>query len=236
MLALLGASFPAAAQSDCLSFAPVVAYGSGGDAPFAVAAADFNGDGKPDLVVVNLASDNVGVLLNTSTCVPNGCVEATALSTTGITASSARLNWVAAANPPQWQLPYKTTKPGSKWTSLTVSGSARSLPLAGLVAGQNYLWQVRALCGKTKTEFAPAVKFQTLPNPSARHAAGQAEQSSAGLRVYPNPTRGAFVVELPWKADGEAQLELINSLGQTVQLERLRIRAGALPESIRVAS
>src|SRR5947209_2185766 len=45
-----------------VSFAPPISYGVG-TAPGAVAVADFNGDGKPDLAVANLGSANVSVLL-----------------------------------------------------------------------------------------------------------------------------------------------------------------------------
>ncbi|MGC1435775.1 MAG: VCBS repeat-containing protein, partial [Terriglobales bacterium] len=51
------------------SFAPAVPYGSGGNGPNAVAVADVNGDGIPDLVVANWCTDStcvassVGVLL-----------------------------------------------------------------------------------------------------------------------------------------------------------------------------
>ena len=44
-------------------FAPAVAYGSGGLEALSVAVGDFNGDGKPDLVVLNGDSTTVGVLL-----------------------------------------------------------------------------------------------------------------------------------------------------------------------------
>jgi hypothetical protein len=45
------------------TFEPAVTYDSGGLIPVFVAVADLNGDGKPDLAVVNRNSANIGVLL-----------------------------------------------------------------------------------------------------------------------------------------------------------------------------
>ena len=59
------------------TFQPAATYSSGGSAPTAVAIADVNGDGKPDLLVANLcakscpdASGSVGVLLNSADTTP----------------------------------------------------------------------------------------------------------------------------------------------------------------------
>jgi hypothetical protein len=45
------------------TFQPAVVYDSGGGQPFAVAVADVNGDGKPDVVVANFLSSNVALLV-----------------------------------------------------------------------------------------------------------------------------------------------------------------------------
>src|SRR5262245_21904132 len=54
----------AQASSGCAtpSFAAPINFGAG-VAPHSVAVGDFNGDGKPDLAVANLSSDNVSLLL-----------------------------------------------------------------------------------------------------------------------------------------------------------------------------
>ncbi len=51
------------------TFNPQVKYsaGTGGPDPVSIAAADLNGDGKPDLVVADLGTNSVSVLLNTGT-------------------------------------------------------------------------------------------------------------------------------------------------------------------------
>jgi hypothetical protein len=46
------------------SFAEVVTYSSGGQLPYGVATADFNRDGKADVVVANSGADSIGVLLS----------------------------------------------------------------------------------------------------------------------------------------------------------------------------
>jgi hypothetical protein len=48
------------------TFQTAVTVGSGGSYPDSVAVADVNGDGKPDIVMANFGSSNVGVLINTS--------------------------------------------------------------------------------------------------------------------------------------------------------------------------
>ena len=63
LVLLLGFGQPSQAQ---VSFAPAFNFPTG-LAPVAVAVADLNGDGRPDLVVVNRDANTVSVLLGTGT-------------------------------------------------------------------------------------------------------------------------------------------------------------------------
>ena len=69
------------------SFGPQAIFVSGsGSFPISVAAADVNGDGKPDLLVANRNDSRVGVLLNTTT--PGAATVSLATQTTFVTGNT----------------------------------------------------------------------------------------------------------------------------------------------------
>lgn len=76
-------------QIPSVKFAPAVTYGSGGTYTDCVVVADFNGDGHPDLVVVNDGSSSVDVLIGNG----NGTFRAAVSYYSGGYA-----NWVAVAD------------------------------------------------------------------------------------------------------------------------------------------
>src|SRR6266571_633232 len=62
---LAGAALPSSAQAPA-SFNPAVSFVAGA-LPITVGVADVNGDGNPDLVMVNTGANTVSVLLGTGT-------------------------------------------------------------------------------------------------------------------------------------------------------------------------
>jgi hypothetical protein len=174
------------------------------------------------------------------------CGNATAFSTTGITASGATLNWIANVNPVQWQVEYKKISAGSKWITITLSGSARSVSISSLAAKQMYNWHIRAKCGKQWTAFSNTVSFKTLAatNTLARNGYVEStllngvEEKSSALKLYPNPSKGQFMIELHLanEINANAKIELLNMMGQTVSAENANISNGMLQKKVSISS
>lgn len=164
----------------------------------------------------------------------NCCQNASSLSTSNITNNSAQLNWVAATNPTAWQVQYKKVKQGSQWVTVipNPAPSARSVTITGLTSKQNYQWHIRAKCGSTWTAYSAPVTFATLAR-----VEDALNESSPTLNVYPNPSTGLFTVDLYLEGveSADADIMVINSMGQLVQRETTAINDGRLSQEIRIA-
>jgi hypothetical protein len=59
---------------------------------------------------------------------------------------------------------------------------------------------------------------------------------SAELNLYPNPNRGDFIVELHFSddANSEADVQVLNTLGQTIYLDRTAIVNGELMDEVKL--
>jgi hypothetical protein len=170
------------------------------------------------------------------------CANATNLTTTNITSTSATLNWTASVNPTQWQIQYRKDT-GVTWTNIFRTGSMRSVPISSITTNQKYNWHIRAKCGTTLTAYSSLKSFTTLSalqvasTQSTSLSDADIEKSSA-LRLYPNPTKGNFVIDLhmPQNISANAKIELINMMGQAAYRETASISNGKLQKSISMPS
>jgi hypothetical protein len=174
------------------------------------------------------------------------CQNATGFSTTNITCNSAKLNWVSIPNPVQWKVQYKINAKGTSWIDFSslLTGNIRSVTINSLLSNQEYLWRIRAKCGKTWTTYSNSILFKTSASCSASVIASAAsvitsavsnnEVGNLILKLYPNPTKGQFVVEmhLADKINAKIKIQLIDMTGKTIQSENAEVNKGSLQKII----
>ncbi len=73
------------------------------------------------------------------------CGDATGLTASAITQTSATVSWTAVSGATSYDVDYKTNA-ASIWTNAATATTATSVNLAGLTAGTLYDWRVRATC------------------------------------------------------------------------------------------
>jgi hypothetical protein len=194
----------------------------------------------------NKVDDNCnGVVDEKTACV--ACQNATSLTITSITASSAMLNWSATANPQQWQLQYKTTATGSQWVDVLLTGNIRSAKLTSLKANQTYNCHIRAKCNGTWTSYTGVTIFKTLAAGSVGTITYSTQQAAAGkeglittnkLQVYPNPGQGQYIIELKIEkpVTAEATLQVLDMRGQVVATQKAGLSNGYLQKQLLLSS
>jgi hypothetical protein len=90
------------------------------------------------------------------------CGDATGLSTTAITNTSATFNWGAVTGTVNYTVDYKLAS-STTWTSAATATTATSINVTGLTANTAYNWRVRANCNGASGNFVSANFSTTAP-------------------------------------------------------------------------
>src|SRR6266496_3541845 len=183
----------------------------------------------------NKVDDNCNGVIDETTCYT--CQNGSNLTTTNISSSSAQVNWSAVANPQQWQLQYKSIAPGAKWVDVPLlTGNIRAVKITSLKANQTYNWHVRAKCKGVWTTYSASITFKTTGS-STVGSSTAITLNNLTLKLYPNPNKGQFVIELnvAEKVNANAKIQLIDMTGKTVHTENAEIRNGTLQKTITVS-
>jgi hypothetical protein len=173
--------------------------------------------------------------------VSNPCQNATGLTTTSITSSGAKLNWVAVSNPAQWQVQYKSTATGSVWKDVLVAGNLRTVTISSLLANQNYNWHIRAKCGTNWTDYSSVISFKTLVKTKSESTVNEADSTAItklhatqAIQVFPNPSKGEFtlILQVEENTNAKAKIQLVNMMGKTVYTDDAEMGNGLLQKTI----
>jgi hypothetical protein len=194
---------------------------------------DHDGYGSTATALVCATTPPVGYSTNNTDCNDGDpavyancgpCKNASGFSTTNITTTSAKLNWVATAHPAQWQVQYKSTAPGAKWIDVAgVTPSMRSVTISGLKPKQAYMWHIRAKCGTKWTSYSGSVSFKTLATsvtatyPNELTVREEAAGQDLHVRALPNPSTTYFTLILRSNSDKAVSLRMVDAVGRTVE-------------------
>jgi hypothetical protein len=194
---------------------------------------DHDGYGSTATALVCATTPPVGYSTNNTDCNDGDpavyancgpCQNASGFSTTNITTTSAKLNWIATAHPAQWQVQYKSTAPGAKWIDVAgVTPSMRSVTISGLKPKQAYMWHIRAKCGTKWTSYSGSVNFKTLATsvtatyPDELTVREEAAQQDLQVRALPNPSTTYFTLQIRSSSDKTVQLRVVDAVGRIVE-------------------
>lgn len=89
---------------------------------------------------------------------PPPCDMPGSLSTSGITDTSATLNWGAVTYATSYNVRYKPTSSGT-WTTTTSSSTSKTI--SGLTASTTYEWQVQTVCASGTSDYTSSTNFST---------------------------------------------------------------------------
>lgn len=136
-----------------------------------------------DSLVSDFGCDSI-IITNLSV-VPDGCNPPLGITVTGITATSATVNWVAAFEATKYDIYYRVLglTEWQKKSSLSINKT-----LTGLSPGTTYEYKVRTVCGVENSVFSSIETFVTLPLKN-----GEIEND---IHVFPTVNSGNFSIDL----------------------------------------
>jgi hypothetical protein len=176
------------------TFQAATSYGTGGTGSHAIVAADLNGDGRPDIVVVNFSSSTVSVLLNNTVPCVGKCLTSVALaSSLNPSIYGQKVTWTATVTTSGSITP--TRKVNFTWdgysigtATLNASGVATltksnlnvyTYPLTAVYSGDaNNAGSTSAILSQVVKGTTSAATLSSSPNPSTH---GQAVTFTATI-------------------------------------------------------
>ena len=172
---------------------------------------DFNSPAGATQTSINASSDIFILRFNQFV----SCNSPVQLYESNVTKTSAKLNWTPQVNTLNYQLRYKVTG-ATTWTTLTATNPWKWL--SGLLAGSQYIWQVRSKCSVSPAQWSAwSVKDTLQTNPPVNiDDARLSNQNSRQYLVSPNPVNDLIFLQAMQEQPEQLQILLYNAIGEVV--------------------
>ena len=144
------------------------------------------------------------------------CGDATGLTSSAITNTTATVSWNAVANAVSYAVDYKLNTSGT-WTSFSTAQTGTSANLTGLTQGSLYDWRVQATCSGGSGNFVSA-QFTTTAPCSAPAGLASSAITSSGATVSWGAVSGALNYDVDYKLASSGTW--INSITATTSTSR----------------
>jgi hypothetical protein len=139
---------------------------------------------------------------------PTTCDIPTGLVTTSIQSNSASLTWDAMANATKYKINVQNAQGNNNPFSLNATPASNAYTVTGLLAGQNYKFKVRTICGQgLKSNFSDYTVFTTAPQKLGEKV------NTMIVSAYPNPVSDQLTVQFN-ALSSSARIQLVDQLGR----------------------
>jgi N-acetyl-anhydromuramyl-L-alanine amidase AmpD len=147
---------------------------------------------------------------------PAPCNTPTSLTTTNITANSAKLNWTTVTGANTYTIEYKTS---ASSTYTAVSGiTTNTYTLSSLAGATTYNWRVKTNCATNSSALATAINFNTLNPCLATTVLNESYIGTSSVNLNWTAVAGATGYILEWKPAAATTWTTVNTVNNYTSL------------------
>ncbi|QEC66910.1 T9SS type A sorting domain-containing protein [Panacibacter ginsenosidivorans] len=221
-----------------LSLGKSVMYPAG-SGPKATTIGDIDGDGKPDIIFLNLFSGTISILRNQVK--PSLCQPPSSLTVDNLIYNTARLGWTLPDSSVNgFMIRYYPAGTNEIRERLATS-TATHLILKNLQLNTTYKWKIRSVCSSDVSSWVKGPDFTTAASfalsSNAETITRSGVQGSEVVQIVPNPSNGNFTIQMQLPAKNVlTTLALYNSFGERIWQQQAGMLSGTVTKSIALDS
>lgn len=157
------------------------------------------------------------------------CETPRGLSSLIISPTSVKVKWSFAPMASKYEVRYSEADITS-WTKIVKNSTQKSCTLAGLIAGNDYKWQIRTKCSTGIYTSWSTDQYFTTP----LKIFSPDKETEASIFIYPNPAISEFTIslELNEYVSDKVQIQILNSYGEEMKNDEAIISNGMLEATI----